>query len=168
MDEVARSAQELVDRLAITNVLLRYTHAVDSRDMQVIASCFTNEVELDVGVALEDGSTAELGVDAVLGTIRRLSRYGRTLHFIGQPMIRLDGDHAEVETSALVFLAGSETNPSGRVVIRGVRYIDHFIRQKGFWVISRRRHRAEWAGVFAAIGTEFPPNATPPWPEASE
>jgi hypothetical protein len=62
------------------------------------------------------------------------------MHFLGDPLIALDGDRAELDTYAIVHQISS-----GRPELTlGIRYLDEAVRGDGGWVIRNRRAETIW------------------------
>lgn len=126
--------RELLDRVAIHDVLLRYARGVDRRDLDLVASCFTPD-------ASYEGALGRTGIAEALTNLRAaLSRYRSTLHFLGNQMIELAGDAARSETYALAYHRLSDD----RNLVVAVRYLDELVRRGEGWVIRGRVARLEW------------------------
>jgi SnoaL-like protein len=129
--------QELLDRTAIHDVLLRYACGVDRRDLDLVASCF-------VPGAAYDGALGQGTIETALIALReRLARYQSTMHFIGNQLIEVAGDTARSETYAIAYHR-SATDAGPTLFVAGVRYLDDFVRADGVWRISGRVVKMEW------------------------
>ena len=126
--------QELIERAAIQDVLLRYARGVDRRDLVTVASCFTPGAAYDG--ALGRGTIA----DALPRLGEAMARYTCTLHFLGNQTIELTGDTAHSETYCLAH----HVLPDGHHREVAVRYLDDLVRDGGTWRISRRVVAREW------------------------
>ena len=134
MPSVDVALRQLLDRAAIQDVLLRYARGVDRRDLDLVASCFTPD-------AAYDGSLARGTIVDALAALRvAVTRYARTLHFLGNQLIELDGDQARSETYALAH----HQLPDGTHRVVAVRYLDELVRQQARWLIRRRVVHREW------------------------
>ena len=127
----------LRDREQIRDVLMRYAHGVDHRDLEMVRGCFTSDAEYR-------GALAETNVEDALARLRTsLSRYAATMHFIAQQTIVLDGDRATSEAYAIAYhrehLADGE-----RDLVLGVRYRDALVRDGATWRIHRREAICDW------------------------
>jgi hypothetical protein len=138
MSAITESAlRELVDRVAIHDVLLRYARGVDRRDIALVASCFTADAEYE-------GALARGRInDALAALPARIARYESTMHFIGNHCIELGGDTASSETYATAF---HRLNADGerRLLTVAIRYVDQFVRASDGWLIGRRMVHREW------------------------
>jgi hypothetical protein len=128
--------QALVDRAAIQDVLTRYAHGVDRRDLAIVASCFAPG-------ARYEGSLGNGTIDIALDALReRMPRYRTTMHLLTNFLIELHGDAATSETYALVYhrLEGEDEDED---FVVGVRYLDELARLADGWRITRRRTSME-------------------------
>jgi hypothetical protein len=129
---------ELRDRAAIRDLLMRYGHAVDRRDFDRVAACFTP----DAGYA---GSLGEGDIAGALRALReRMQRFESTMHFISTQVIELAGDRARCETYALVYHRTGSVEEGEQDLIVGVRYLDELVRHSLAWRICRRVAKVEW------------------------
>lgn len=129
--------RDMLDRMEIRELLLRYAHAVDRRDLTMVASCFTPD-------ARYEGSLGNGTIEAALTALReRMARYESTMHLIGNQFIELRGDEASSETYTVAYhrFAGSD-GPS--VLSVAVRYLDQVVRHDGVWRICSRVVQPEW------------------------
>lgn len=129
--------REMLDRTEIRELLLRYAHAVDRRDLELVASCFTAD-------ATYDGTLGHGGIADALAALReRMGRYDSTMHLIGNHFIELDGDTASSETYTIAYhrFAG---NDGPNVLSVAVRYLDQLVRTSAGWRIRARVVRPEW------------------------
>lgn len=123
------------DRAAIVDVLARYARALDDRDFDAVARCFTVDAR-----ATFDGVVLPRGRAAIVEHVRGLASMSASTHLLGLPVIDLDGRIAEVETTAIAVLVAT---PTGPIRTRGLRYRDVFVRD-GTWLIAERVHRVDW------------------------
>lgn len=143
--------QELLDRAAIHDLLIRYARSVDEKDIAAVQACFTPE-------ASYKGSLGEGPAAAVLSTLgERWSRYKQTIHFLASPLIEIDGARAESDSRALVYHR-YESEGEERDFVVSVRYIDELRRHDGdAWLIQQRVATVEWQRVDTVIlPTDFP------------
>ena len=83
--------QEISDRLEITDVITRYTRAIDTRSWADLDDVFTEDAVLDYSAV--GGPNAPLAESrAFIET--GLAGFARYQHVIGQVSIPLDGDEA--------------------------------------------------------------------------
>ena len=88
--------QELSDRQEITDLITRYTLAIDTRTFEVLRYVFTDDAVLDF--SLVGGPVG--GPDVVVPWIEQgLAGFDRFQHIIGQIAIDLHGDTAQATAS---------------------------------------------------------------------
>lgn len=129
--------RDMLDRNEIQELLLRYAHAVDRRDLALVASCFTADAKYD-------GSLGRGSISEALTALReRMARYDSTMHLIGNQFVELRGDEASSETYTIAYhrFAGDD-GPS--VLSVAVRYLDTVVRTSEGWRIRSRRVVPEW------------------------
>ena len=132
--------QELVDKAAIRDLMARYARGVDGRDPELIASTLTSDAYANYGEW--DGK----GRDNIVNWIMRPSdSHFRSTHFMGDQVVQLDGDSAEVETYAVAF-GVHDVEGASTVVITGLRYVDEMVRQDGQWLVRHRMLHHDWRG----------------------
>jgi 3-phenylpropionate/cinnamic acid dioxygenase small subunit len=133
-DEAVR---QLADRAAIQDLMLRYARGVDRKDLDLVASCFTPDASYEG--ALASGTIA----DALARLRDRMAHYERTMHFIGNQLIEINGDSASSETYAVAYHRLTEDG-TARLFTVGVRYLDDLARDGEQWRIRRRVVRTDW------------------------
>ena len=114
----------------IRNVLQTYARGADERDLDALASVFTDDVVID-GTRGVQSKTEWL--DAMAATPRPEGT--TSMHLIGDPLLSIDGDTAHADTYAVVY--------NGDMTL-GMRYVDDLIRQDGTWRIKARSARMVW------------------------
>ena len=132
--------QELVDKAAIRDLMARYARGVDGRDPDMIATTFTSDAYTNYGEW--DGRGRENIVNWIM---RPSTSHSRSTHFMGDQVIQIDGDTAEVETYAVAFgVRDVDGTPS--VVTTGLRYVDKMVRHSGQWLVRHRVLHLDWRG----------------------
>jgi 3-phenylpropionate/cinnamic acid dioxygenase small subunit len=139
------TAAELRDREQIRELLGRYARALDTRNWEALARCFTTNARAEFsGVALESG------VDYIVRHLRQLESLVASSHLVGNVVIEFDPDGAIVESQAVVHLVLNE-GPPARLRVRGVFYRDRVVRDGHGWRIKERHHRAGWSIELGAV-----------------
>ncbi len=137
MTDTDKVVQRLIDRAAIQDLLARYAHCVDRRDLEGVAACFTSDAEYR-------GSLGEGTIQKALIALRdRMARYESTMHLLGNQLIEIDGDRARSETYAIAHHRLNNNGDRHNLAV-GVRYEDDLVRRDGRWVICRRVVHMEW------------------------
>jgi len=134
------------DRREIEEVIKRYFLALDRGEPALYDEVFAPDGRLWVeGRIIRGPGAAPLagppaGID---GTPEGFN------HVLGQSIITLDGDRAEAESNAVAYLVMA--GMPRRVLVRGLRYLDRFVRTPAGWRIADRRHNLDW--MFEAPAT---------------
>ena len=136
----------LLDKHAIYEVLARYARAIDRRDEALLRSVFhADAVDHHVG----NRNTAS---DFCAWAIKLLGDMGAVAHYMGFPLIELDGDTALSECYAIAYhrLARDGTAFDNFL---GARVLDRFERREGVWRIAYRRVVYDWNRDVATADT---------------
>jgi 3-phenylpropionate/cinnamic acid dioxygenase small subunit len=138
----------------ITELLIRYTYALDAQDVEELASCFTADARGDYG---RWGGKNE-GRDAILATCTGASGRLRTQHFLSNIRITLDDDGAGASSSAyLRALHVARGHLEGEVCIVYGTYVDRLSRGPDGWKIYERELVETWTdGNLNVITQVFP------------
>lgn len=134
--------QELLDRKACEDVLMRYGRTLDWLDEAGQESCFWPDADIDYGFFQGCGADWVPTVMAVeAGAPRRW-------HVSTGVMVQVSGDKAKSECYGLT--VSSAENEQGELVdfMFGGRYLDELEQRDGQWRISRRRYIADWLHQF--------------------
>ena len=128
---------ELADRQAIRDLVTRYACAVDRRDFETVAGCFTPDAETDY--------TYFAGpISQVLEKIRAgVSGFAMTMHVLGNHLAEVRGDTATSETYAVCYHRRPGV-PDGAQLVVAMRYLDDLVRTSAGWRIRHRHATVEW------------------------
>ena len=149
------------DVIAIQQVLARYVIAIDTRTPEMLRDCFTPDATLRLS------GMPELTVDGYVAIAgEALPKLDATLHHLGLPAIRVEGDRAH---SRCYFMANHVRNalapaPTGLMI--GGWYDDELVRTDAGWRITLRTGIAVWAEGNSKVieGADYPLGATPRGP----
>ena len=131
---------QVSDQLEVSNLLTRYALGLDSRDWELLASCFTDDGVADFG---EMGGVHN-GSDALVAFCRGvLSGLDASQHLVGSVSIECHGDEG---SSVCYFQAqhvykGAE---GGDNYLVGGTYRDRLVRTGDGWRIAHRTLEASW------------------------
>ena len=132
------SVTTLAARVAITDLLIGYFSALDSRDFDGVGSCFAED-----GVMSTAEGKSGVGPLAVAEFVRRAASHFRTsTHHAANIAITITDVGADAETAATATLVLNE--PAGMLRVRGLHYSDQLRHDPNGWRIVRRVHRAVW------------------------
>jgi hypothetical protein len=154
--------QTLLDRAAISDVVIAYASAVDRRDWGRLRSLFMDRVFLDFRT-FDPSLYREMDADEVVELARRLAAFDATQHISTNHACTIDGDHASCvsDMQAGHFM----TRPDGRYAcfLYGY-YTDHLVRTDAGWKIDRYALTVtaqqgdarvfEWAGFGGPAGPQ--------------
>ena len=126
--------QELSDRAEITDVLTRYTRAIDTRSWDDLDAVFTDDAILDYSAV---GGPADRLEVAKPWVEQGLSGFLRYQHVIGQVSIELDGDAARA-TAYFTNPMVAPTKDGGETVVEVGGYYHHeLVRTESGWRSKR-------------------------------
>jgi hypothetical protein len=94
----AATAQQLLDRAAISDVITTYASAMDRREWGLYRDIFLDEVELHFPLWTA-GPRDRIAADRWVDIVRKsLTGFDATQHLILNRMVRLDGDRSSVDS----------------------------------------------------------------------
>ncbi len=134
--------QELLDRKACEDVLLRYGRTLDWLDAEGQQTCFWPDAEIDYGFFKGSGE------DWVPLVMQVEGASARRWHICTGILVEVSGDSAKSECYGLT--VGSTESEAGEIhdTLFGGRYLDEFSKRGGEWRISKRAYIADWAHGF--------------------
>ena len=132
--------QQVLDRLAVSDVLHRYGSALDEKDWPTLLSCFTPDCR-----ALYAGQTQWLTSGAeIVDWIRAMTATTPWQHhFLSVQLLEITGDGA-TSVTYLVSSQHTDEQPPGLVRMLGT-YHDVHLRTSDGWRIAERRLELGWA-----------------------
>ena len=134
--------QQLLDRQAIEDVLVRYGRSLDWLDEAAQASCFWPDAEIDYGFFKGSGADwVPVVMDVERASLRRW-------HICAGITVSIDGDIANSECYGLSTATVENEQGEREDAVFGGRYLDVFARRNGEWRIARRQYIADWAQRF--------------------
>ncbi len=133
-----RDVQDAIDRQAVSDLLVRYAHALDGRDWPTVAACFA----LDA-VFVHPGGRAD-GPAAIVARARAaLAPLDASQHLIGSVLVTVDGDTARAMCYFHAQHVRARAPEGGLYVIAGT-YRDRLRRQPDGWAITERVQEYTW------------------------
>lgn len=131
---------ELLDRQEITRLLHQVARATDRGDQQLFADAYHADGQDFHGVA--NGHVS--GIVSALGDMNGWCVASH--HSITNIDIRLDGDHADVESYYTAFHRRSDETGEWDELLLG-RYVDRIERREGVWKIAKRICIFDWSSI---------------------
>lgn len=128
----------LEDRAALHDLLVRYATAVDERDHDALAGCFTDDAEASFA-----GIAAGAGGHSIATFLLSTLGPAESTHVVANVRVELRGDEAAVSSVAVVY--GVRGEPE-QLRLRGVTYRDVCVRTPNGWRIRERVHTPRWEG----------------------
>lgn len=129
------SLQEISDRLEIQDLMVRYSHAVDTRQWDLLDEVFTPDAHIDYSAM--GGSTGDLtATKEFLATM--LPNFLAFQHLISNSSISVDGDTATGRTLCHNPMLVADAQGRQSLMLCGLWYLDTFVRIDGQWRIQRR------------------------------
>jgi 3-phenylpropionate/cinnamic acid dioxygenase small subunit len=122
------------DRMAVTDVLVRYATAIDRRDWTLFETCFTEDCASDYGPAI-GGWTDRADLTAFM--VSAHANMGHTMHRMTNFVTAIDGDTATGRTYVHVILQLDRENPTVVYETFGF-YDDKLVRAGDGWRIAER------------------------------
>ncbi|MFI9405106.1 nuclear transport factor 2 family protein [Nocardia sp. NPDC052316] len=142
------SLPEISDRLEIQDLMVRYSHAVDTGQWDLLDHIFTEDAHIDytaMGGPAGDVAATKKFLAAMLPNFPAFQ------HLISNSSITLDGDSATGRTMCHnpMMLSGGDGPPS--LMLCGLWYLDTFARVDGQWRIARRVEEKSYIFLAQAV-----------------
>ncbi len=129
------SIQEMSDRLEIQDLMVHYSHAVDTRDWDRLDEIFTADAFIDYtamgGPAGDLAATKKFLADV-------MPNFLAFQHLISNSSIIVDGDVATARTMCHNPMTVAGADGREQLMLCGLWYLDTFVRVDGRWRIQRR------------------------------
>ena len=126
---------EISDRLEIQDLLVRYSHAIDTRDWDALDEVFTPDAVIDYSAM--GGAKGRL--PEIKEFLRKAMRqFTAFQHMIANCQIELRGDEASGRTICHNPMVLSRPDGEPHVFFCGLWYVDRFVRTPKGWRIVER------------------------------
>ena len=137
--------QEISDRIEIQDLLVRYSHSIDTRDWDGLDEVFTPDAFIDYTAFGGTKGTLQETKDFLA---KAMVAFKSFQHMISNMLVELDGDRATARTIChnpmVMDLEGRE-----HVFVCGLWYVDHLVRTPNGW---RIRERVEEKSYMLTVG----------------
>ena len=143
------SLQEISDRIEIHDLLVRYSHAIDTRDFDALDQVFTPDAFIDYSsMGGAKGSLPE-----IKEFLRKaMAQFSGFQHMIANSAIELRGDTATGRTICHNPMVMTRPDGQTHVFYCGLWYVDKLVRTARGW---RIRERVEEKSYFHNLPTDF-------------
>jgi hypothetical protein len=141
--------QELLDKEAIRQAVLRYCRGVDRADEELLASAYHSDA-VDY-----HGATPFHGAGIAPGILELVSKSRVSLHQITNQFIHVHGPDAGAAETYFTAWQSLEHEGVERMLVAIGRYVDRFERRSGEWRIAHRVVIVEHTQLLPAEGV-FP------------
>ncbi len=129
------------DRLAVSEVLDDYARGIDSRDWDLVVSCFTADAYLDYTAF----GSIKGPVEEVVGWLQNaVSSFVMSQHHITNRHITIDGDEAVVSAELLAIMGMTSGEGTMSMMYTGGQYNDRCVRTSDGWKIAKRTCDRGW------------------------
>jgi hypothetical protein len=148
------SLQEISDRIEIQDLLVAYSHAIDTRSWDALDDVFTADAVIDyTAMGGTRGDLAE--TKAFLA--EALTAFTTMQHLVATSAVELDGDVARgrpICPNPLLFAPGPGGGGPTQLLFAGLWYRDTFVRTPEGW---RIRERVEERGYLEVLSAAVAP-----------
>lgn len=129
------TVEEISDRIQIDDLLTRYTVAIDTKDWELLDTCFLPDAQVDY--------TTSGGIKGVYPEVREwlgkaLAAFPITQHFISNTVVQLEGDRATSKTYVYNPMCTNKPGGGQHVFNVGAYYIDKLAYTDEGWRIAER------------------------------
>lgn len=154
---LASHVKYLLDHEEIRQAIYRYSRGVDRKEGKLVLDAYHEDAWDEHGNFSGDRQAV---VAAVLAP-KPNAEISASMHHIGNILIELDGDSANVETYFVAYQRRIE-NGNEYTRFRAGRYLDRFERRSGRWRVANRKVVDDWNRLDEVVATaaEVGPNNT--------
>lgn len=131
--------QQLLDKDAIRDLVLRYCRAIDRRDYDALAELYHDDATDDHSPMYQGSAKGYLEwLPSMLETMTVTS------HMVQNHLIVVDGDRAEGEVSMISYHLTRDPDGADIEIVIGGRYLDHYEKRDAVWRFARRKIVMDW------------------------
>jgi len=136
----------IADRLEISDLLTRYTVAIDRQDWSLLDQCFTSDAFVDY---VSSGGVKGRYPEVRAWLEKAIALFDVTMHFISNSVVELGGDAATARTYVINPMGRKQEDGSMHIFTVGAYYNDELVRTDEGWRISQRiEEQAYMEGTF--------------------
>ena len=136
-ERMRAAVRDLASKHAIANVLATHSRGVDRADLNLLASAYHVDAQVDYGFFR--GAASELA--AILAAAQKGQPV--TMHRTSNMWIGVDGERARSESYVIAYM--EHLDPAGALQrLVGGRYLDTHERRDGDWRMTHRTYVMDW------------------------
>ncbi|MCC6533375.1 MAG: nuclear transport factor 2 family protein [Burkholderiales bacterium] len=147
----ARALAEMLAKAQVREVLESYFHALDAREEERLAACFTPDAVATHHSGSDSEFTLTGNAEIARYFVALMGTFDASNHNASNAVIRASGDSASADTFAIATVVAAD-----RIRVRGLRYLDELVRSAGRWRIARRTHIPLWQYETAPVKPHLP------------
>lgn len=138
--------QEILDRIAIRELIDQYAFCADSRDAQGQMALFTEDTNFEVFYDPKSETPTQIvsGRANLFPVFDNLNSYNQTMHFNRQSSLKLNGNSATGLTYCIAHHLTIDENNKQHLMIAHIRYYDIAIKQDEKWLFAERKLFVDW------------------------
>ncbi|MET7767830.1 nuclear transport factor 2 family protein [Nocardia sp. NPDC005366] len=142
------SLQEISDRLEIQDLMVRYAHAVDTEQWDLLDDVFTPDARVDYSAM--GGSAGDL-TETKRFLAQVMPNFPAFQHLVAASSITVDGDAATARTICHNPMLVPGQDGAKALMLCGLWYLDTLVRVDGAWRIAERVEEKSY--MFLVDGT---------------
>ena len=127
--------QQVSDRLEIQDLLIDYSHAIDTRNWDALDDVFTADAFIDYTAMGGTKGNLEETKSFLRDALPRFASYQ---HLVATSKVAIDGDTAYGRTICHNPMVAGKAQANPHVFFCGLWYLDRFVRTPAGWRIQER------------------------------
>lgn len=128
------------DEAEIRWLLERYYFSIDSKNLDMLRSCFSESLDAIYHFG-EERQTEFKSFEQFAAYLQKgIAWGGVSIHALSSCVVTFDGPNAAQAGAFAIAHFGV----GGKVLVRGLHYNDRLVREDGRWLIHHRRHTLIW------------------------
>lgn len=143
LEDLVAKVERLAAKDSIRDCLLRINRGMDRGDERLMLSGFHPDAEICWGSADPVPLAQWIEVGRVV-----IAQAARVQHLIGNVLIEIEGDLANVESYEIAHLTSGSDGLNDTIMAS--RYVDKFERRAGEWRVKRRDKVTDWFRIMEA------------------
>ena len=135
--------QMLIDRMDITDTIIRYATSVDTCDWELFLTCYTDDIEMDM-TSIGFDKPLNMPAKEFLEIIKQaVSPFDSTQHILSNHVVKINGDNAEC-ISYLQAQHFRQDETGVHTLTIGGYYSNSYVRTPDGWRISKYKVTKTW------------------------